>query len=371
MNARGILIVGGYGIVGRLIAAELAPQYPDQVIVAGRNCRRALETAAEIGFGARGREIDVMVPSSIAAALSDVSAVMSCIDQPGRHLLLAAIEYGLRYTDITPHLTELGSGAAYEKVRDRARDCGACLVLGAGIVPGISNVMAGSLAQNLGGAQVIETSLLLSARDVTGPASFDYFLQELSMIFDLHVDGANRPVRAFSNPQRVEFPPPVGMRTAYLFPFSDQVLYPRTLGARTVLTRLAIEPPILAELLATLIWLGAATLFLKPFLRNTISRLRSKNLPRADTRFALRVDVSHHGRSSHAMLIGHTQAAAAAAGAIGIFRPLLDGEVTEPGAWMPEQVIDAEQFLRRLASAGLHVEIANQMTTQMADGSAQ
>jgi saccharopine dehydrogenase-like NADP-dependent oxidoreductase len=36
VNAQGILIVGGYGVVGGRIAAELAPDYPDRVAIAGR-----------------------------------------------------------------------------------------------------------------------------------------------------------------------------------------------------------------------------------------------------------------------------------------------------------------------------------------------
>jgi saccharopine dehydrogenase-like NADP-dependent oxidoreductase len=108
MSAHGILIVGGSGVVGRRIAAELSPEYGDQIIVAGRNLDRAKTTAAAIGRGVRGREIDVNVPSSIAGALGDVAVVIGCIDRPKRDLLHAAIERGLRYTDITPHLTELG-----------------------------------------------------------------------------------------------------------------------------------------------------------------------------------------------------------------------------------------------------------------------
>jgi hypothetical protein len=53
---------------------------------------------------------------AIAAALDDVAVIVSCIDQPQRGLLHAAIERGLGYTDITPHLTELGRGAAYEQI---------------------------------------------------------------------------------------------------------------------------------------------------------------------------------------------------------------------------------------------------------------
>ena len=54
-------------------------------------------------------------------------------------------------------------------------------MLGTGIVPGISNVMVRALADALGGVDEIETALLLAADDIKGPASLDYFLQELSM----------------------------------------------------------------------------------------------------------------------------------------------------------------------------------------------
>ena len=67
------------------------------------------------------------------------------------------------------------------------------MVLGTGIVPGMSNVILRALADRLGGADEIETALLLSTSDVTGTASFDYFLEELSMSFDVRVDGKDRP----------------------------------------------------------------------------------------------------------------------------------------------------------------------------------
>jgi len=124
----------------------------------------------------------------------------------------------LRYTDIKPHLTELGRGAGYEKIEAAARLSGARLVLGTGIVPGISNVMVRALANALGGADEIETALLLSAADVSGPASFDYFLQELTMPFNIHLGGEDRPARAFSDPRLVEYPP--SCRSPALIPVS-------------------------------------------------------------------------------------------------------------------------------------------------------
>ena len=355
MSGHAILIAGGYGVVGGRIAADLAPSYPDRVVVAGRNLQQANTTAAAIGNGVRGRALDVTVPSAIPAALEDVAVVVNCVDQPRRGLLHAAIQRGLGYTDITPHLVELGRGAAYDRHDQAARASGARVLLGAGLVPGISNVMAAALARTLGGTDTIDASLLLAADDLTGPASFDYFLQELAMPFDVHRDGADRPARAFSDPRVVQFPAPIGPRRAYLFPFSDQVLYPRTLGARSALSRLALDPAWLARLLALMVGARAARVVAHARVRHALAQLRRARAPGQGVSFGLRVDVSHGARSRSATLVGRGQADAAAAGAAALVRSLVDGEVAEPGTWMPEQVIDPPRFFARLAQRGASV----------------
>ena len=313
--------------------------------------------AAVIGHGVRGREIDVTKQASIATALEGIATIVNCVDEPRRHLLRAAIKRGLRYTDITPHLVELGRGAAYEEIDAAARASGARVVLGTGIVPGISNVVVRAVADSLGGADVIETSLMLSASDAAGPASFDYFLKELTMPFEVHVSGADRSAHAFSDPRVIAFPAPFGPRSAYLFPFSDQVLYPRTMAAQTVVSRLALEPARLGRLLAALARVGATRLVAPETVRHALARRRSDRSPSEDARFALRVDVTHDGRSAHAALVGGAQADAAAAGASGTVRSLMEGEVSEPGAWMPEQVINPRHFFSHLAKHGLTVAL--------------
>jgi len=39
-----------------------------------------------------------------------------------------------------------------------------------------------------------------------------------------------------------------------------------------------------------------------------------------------------------------------------VARALIEGEISKPGAWMPEQAIDPASFLSRLAAHGLKVE---------------
>lgn len=358
MNDQDILIAGGYGVVGKRIAAELAPDYPGRIVIAGRNLERAEEAAGTVGHGTRGRRIDITDPASISDALIGVAVAVSCIDQPGRMLLWAALRRGLGYTDIAPHLTELGRGSDYDNIVAAARASRARLVLGTGIVPGISNVMVRALTDVLGGADEIDTALLLNAGDISGAASFGNFLQELSMTFASWADGGDQPARAFTDPRVVQFPSPIGEHYAYLFPFSDQVLYPRTLAARTAVTRLAIEPAWLANVLSIMTRTGASRLVAVDWVRHAIARTRRDRPSAQGARFALRVDVRRGSHSRYATLVSCTQADAAAAGAAGVVRLLVEGRIPEPGAWMPEQVVDPTPFLARLAAEGLSVQLS-------------
>src|SRR5262249_28628800 len=110
--------------------------------------------------------------------------------------------------------------------------------------------------------------------------------------------------KAAAAPRFVEFPPPMGMHLAYLFPFSDQVLYPRTIGVKTALTRLAITPPWLARVLAAIVRMGAAGLIAGEGFRHVIARLGLDRAPSKEAQFALRVDVKYGVRTRQATLLG-------------------------------------------------------------------
>jgi saccharopine dehydrogenase (NAD+, L-lysine forming) len=72
------LITGGYGTVGRRVAADLAPDYPGRVVVAGRSAEKAPQLGAELEHGVRGRRVDVGDLHLAEAALEGVGLMMSC-----------------------------------------------------------------------------------------------------------------------------------------------------------------------------------------------------------------------------------------------------------------------------------------------------
>src|SRR5687767_3178395 len=99
-----ILIVGGYGVVGRRVAAELAPRFAGRVVIAGRDRERAAVLCRALGHGTRPRRVDVNDAMSLGPALEGVGTVMACVAQRERHLLRLSIERGLAYTDLAPGL---------------------------------------------------------------------------------------------------------------------------------------------------------------------------------------------------------------------------------------------------------------------------
>jgi saccharopine dehydrogenase (NAD+, L-lysine forming) len=339
--------------VGRRVAAYLAPDYPGRLVVAGRSAARAGQLAAEIGYGVRGRRIDVGDPTSVEAVLDGVGVVMSCIDQPEPHLLRAAIARGLACTDIAPHLM---TRRPTEAMKAEATKTGARIVLGTGLAPGISSLLARLGADRVGAVESVQSNILLSAGDTYGPASRKYIMEEIALAYAVRTEGREVPTRPFSGSARVNFPPPLGERTAYLFPFSDQVFFPETLGARTSLSRLALEPPWLGTLLSALVRLRVtAGLRRLGSSQERVQRLIARLQRRYKGRdwYGVVVDVRGAGGRVRASLDGRGQASGTAIGATAVVRALAEGEVVQPGIWLAEQVVPPEPFFERLAAQGL------------------
>jgi saccharopine dehydrogenase (NAD+, L-lysine forming) len=352
-NATDILITGGYGTVGRRVAADLAPDYPDRVVVAGRSAEKAARLAAELGHGVRGRRVDVGDPDSVEAALGGVGVVMSCIDQPEPHLLRAAIGRGLAYTDIAPHLM---TRRPTEAMKAEAAQRGARIVLGSGLAPGISSLLARLGADRVGAVESVEVGVLLSVGDTYGPASRAYLMEEIALPYAVRIEGREVPARPFGGYARVDFPPPLGRRVAYLFPFSDQIFFPKTLGARTSLSRLSLEPAWLGALLAVLVRLRVtAMLGRRSGAEERVQRLNAWLRRRYEGRdgYGVALEVEGARGRVRASLAGRGQAAATAIGAAAVVRALAEGEVEQAGIWLAEEVVAPESFFGHLATRGL------------------
>lgn len=364
-----ILIAGGYGTIGVKIAANLAQDYPNQVVIAGRNVERATRVASELGHGVRARYIDVRDRDSVDKAMDGVDTVMSCVAQPETpHLLLASISHGCGYTDIAPMAFKRPTYP--DALKAEAVDTGARIILGAGMVPGISNIFARMGADRVGPVGSIASTCLLSLGDEYGSDSKGFIADEIVRGFEATIDGEKVLVKSFTGPKRVEFAPPLGALNAYLFPFSDQIYYPATLGARTAVSRLALLPQWVPGLLSALLPLAGSALAKRR--SGTNGRLGGlmdwlKRRYRGLNWWGVHVEVLGAGGIQSVSVQGHAQARATAFSASAFLRALIEDEVDRAGIWTADQVVPAGPFLARLAAHGLVptvnvTERANQQT---------
>jgi saccharopine dehydrogenase (NAD+, L-lysine forming) len=217
-----------------------------------------------------------------------------------------------------------------EAMKAEAAGTGARIVLGAGLAPGISSLLARMGADHVGAIESVESNVLLSAADTYGPASRKYIMEELVVTYAVRIEGREVPMHPFSGSARVDFPPPLGERTAYLFPFSDQVFFPETLGARTAITRLVLDPPWLGTLLSVLVRLRVTEgLRRRGSSQERVQRLIARVQRRYKGRdwYGIVVDVQGARGRVRASLAGRGQASGTAIGTAAVVRALAEGEV--------------------------------------------
>jgi len=140
MNAKKVLVVGGYGTVGSELSRILSGQENIEVFIGGRNEYKAREAAQNLNAG--WRTIDLEKRESILGALKNIDLVINCFGGPftGFNLDLpeAAVERGIHYLDVsgsyeyTERLLTLGP---------RAEESRTILVSGLGANPGIPGIV--------------------------------------------------------------------------------------------------------------------------------------------------------------------------------------------------------------------------------------
>jgi uncharacterized protein YbjT (DUF2867 family) len=131
-----ILVVGGYGAVGRRIAAQLARDFPGRVVIAGRDERRAAALSCELGQGVRARSIDVEDAASIGPALDGVGTVMNCVAQHELHLLRSSIARRRTNPKLAARL-QLHSGSASTRLAELQPSAACFTPLHAGRASGV------------------------------------------------------------------------------------------------------------------------------------------------------------------------------------------------------------------------------------------
>ncbi len=343
-----ILIIGGYGAVGQWLARQLAVEYPGRVRVGGRDETRAAELCRRIGHGAKPLRLDVTHTRSFAAAVKGVSTVVNCVHLSNARPLRGAVERGVSWIDITPGRRFLHDAL---ELNEKAIQSGSTVLVCAGLVPGLSNLMAAAGTRELNGADRVQTHVCIGAGDEFGPSALDFLLADFPSSRDRS--------ESLGDAVRVSFPPPIGRRTAYTWNLPDAQYFPRTLGVKSASTWLTLDPQWTVDLLERIKrtpgLFGTGSPWLRTFLNYAFPAAKALGLFHGQRHFAVLTDVHGAGRRLRFALTGEDQARATAIVTAAMTTAVREGS-RRTGVFLPEQFCDPEDIFTLIRRAGLEVK---------------
>jgi lysine 6-dehydrogenase len=365
----------GAGAMGSA-AARLAARRADvEPVVLDSDPSRAERVVAEIGRG-EARQVDVE-GGGLAAALKDTEAVAACLPyRLNLEVMEAALEAGCPYADL--------GGLYHVTIRQleldrRFREAGVPAVLGIGMAPGITNVLARLGADRLDEVDTVDLYNGSIERDggFGVPYSAETILDEFTMPAVVYEEGQLKEVPAASGGIRFEFPEPIGEMEAVYTLHSELATLPSTIqGVRNVRWRLALPPEVERgfRLLADIglsseepIPTSTGPITPREILIGVLDRLRaSEGPPRDIESTVVRVTGTRGGRRARfvgTVMVepppeGITAGAFGTALPIAIAAPWLAEGRVEPGVHPPENAVPAEGFLQAYAAEGPRVQIS-------------
>jgi saccharopine dehydrogenase (NAD+, L-lysine-forming) len=381
-----VVVIGGAGAMGRIIARDLAETSRGavEVVIADRDTRAAEE------LGLETVETDVGSPRVLARALRGARAVIASLPYRwNSDAMRGALAARCHYLDLGGlfHETrrQLRLGRAF-------RESGLMAILGVGSAPGITNVLAARAARELERVRAVhcEVGNVDLTRWRAPPLlgfgySPDTLLDELTLPSAVFRGGRIRFVPPLAPGERVvsRFPEPLGELGLETTLHSELATLPsffRKRGVEEVTFRQSFERTFL-ERATFLVALGLGDrerldgLEVAP--RSVLSALLGR-LPPAeplDGRSAhevLRVVVDGERGGQRVRVTAECRVGPDGGGGTGpdidtgappsiVVQLLLAGEMdARPGVWAPEQVVPCEAFVRELGRRGLSVGVSSQ-----------
>jgi saccharopine dehydrogenase-like NADP-dependent oxidoreductase len=354
-----IVVLGGYGAVGRTVTAILGPAFPGRVVVAGRDGDRARRLAAETKGAVRPLVLDLADPGRASALVAGADLVVACTDS-GDDVTVpaAALRSGTSWVDISASSARLAALMGLDPV---ARASGSAAVLSVGLCPGLTNLLSLQCKDSLDGDLArLDIAVMLGLGERHGPEAIRWTLERLAVPFT--APGVGR-VAPFSDAVRAVFPGVPRVRSCYRFDFADQHTLADTLDVSSVATRLCFDSAAFTSALVLARRTGCTRLLKSLRIRKVTGAAMGRIHPGSD-RFAVTVrGTSTAGDTAEASASGRGEAHATAVVATAVAASLLSEPPTPPGCQHIDQLPEALTLLPIIEQSGIAVHSTRTDTT--------
>ncbi|OFX16068.1 hypothetical protein A3K71_05160 [archaeon RBG_16_50_20] len=258
-----ILVLGGAGYMGRVAAYLLAKHGKAEVRVTSRSQDKAKKAADEVNkrIGSalvKPEAVDVESKDDLKRSMRNADVVVNCVGpyyKYGLNTIKAAIELGVRYTDICD---ELVAAKEIVKLDGDAKKAKTTILTSLGSSPGLSNIQVQYSAKRMDSVSDVHIAWTSSQTDPFGPSVMKHCLHCYSSPHQF-IDGQLVQVAPFSGRQLVEFPPPVGKVDVVYFDHPEVLTIPMYVkGVKNVTVRGGIFPGDIHDLIESWVKAGAS-----------------------------------------------------------------------------------------------------------------
>ncbi len=234
-----IAVTGGAGLTGQCAVRDLLRNRKDleRVIVADHDARALVHLKKKLGDDGRleFKKVDVTRHTETASILSGCDVVINGVQYYfNLDVMKSALEARVDYLDFGGlyHTTLKQIG----QFKERFRTKGLIALVGMGAQPGVTNLMVKHTLSTLSRVDSIE--ILDGWRDMTKSSSPMYFTWSPLTFFDeseqeaiVFENGRYKMRPAFSEPETVSFPKPVGKVDVFLALHSELATLPRSFSS--------------------------------------------------------------------------------------------------------------------------------------------
>lgn len=220
-----ILVLGAAGAMASVVIRDLL-KFSEDVRITAADTRPSTWNDSRISTATA----DVRDLDSTTRLVEGHDAVLNCVTYYFNvPIMLAALRARVPYSDLGGLYH--GTMKQFELHRE-FEEAGVSAVLGMGSTPGITNVMAGTLARQMDRVDELHVRIACADESAGGPLpipyAFDTVLDEFALEPMVFRDGHAEAVPPMSGSESIEFPPPVGKAEAIYTLHSEVAMFPRS-----------------------------------------------------------------------------------------------------------------------------------------------
>lgn len=268
-----IMIVGGYGSVGRVITQKLGERFPGRVVVAGRSYKKAEALAQENEQRVIPLEFDLFQNHEQSPVLNEVKLVIMCLDQSSTDFVKLCISKGIDYIDITASYDFISKLEGLEEESSQSKST---VVLSVGLAPGITNLLAQFSKAYFDEMERANIFIMLGMGEKHGKAAIEWTVDRLNSEYEVIEKGVSKRVKGYTDGLATKMPENIGTRKAYRFDFTDQHVLPKSLNIASVSTRLCFDSALSTGLFAFLKRIGFFNILKAPLFKKLFISLLEK-----------------------------------------------------------------------------------------------